>query len=85
VSALAASVRRLEQRVGLVGGATETCPSCGGAAPVGTAAAQAEGPREDARGLPMCAQCRLPVAVDGLLVTRWPRGYVVHAKVVDLR
>jgi hypothetical protein len=87
--ALAMSLRgafkALAKRVGLVVGATERCPSCAQLAPAGTLEAPADGPESDGRGVPHCTRCRLPLASAGLLVTRWARGYSVHAKVVDLR
>jgi len=82
---VAGALRSLAKRVGLVVGMTETCPTCGGTAPSGTATAGDDGPREDAHGVPHCTRCRLPVDAPGLLVTRWARGYMVNAKVVDLR
>jgi len=85
VSGLRGAVRALAKRVGHVAGATERCPSCGQTAPAGTSEAPADGPESDGRGVPQCGQCRLPIAAEAVLVTRWARGYNVAAKVVDLR
>lgn len=82
---LRAAVRSLSRRLGLVAGATETCPTCGMVAPAGTSEAPADGPSADARDIARCRQCRVPLASDGVLVRRYARGYHVHAKVVDLR
>lgn len=85
MSRVAGALRSLAKRVGFVVGMTETCPTCGGTAPAGTATALEDGPREDAHGVPLCTRCRLPLEAPGLLVKRVARGYLVHAKVVDLR
>lgn len=80
-----AGLAALAKRVGYVVGHTETCETCGQLAPAGTSAADEDGPASDVHGVPRCARCRMPVAAEGLIVSRWARGFLAHAKVIDLR
>lgn len=82
---LRSAVLSLSRKVGLVTGATETCPTCGLIASAGTRDSAADGPTHGARNVPQCTQCRIPIDSPGVIVRRYARGYRVATKVIDLR